>query len=261
MGLPMTLVSKRCGKARPFLSHLHGDKGGLLCCIPCRLAWDKENFEDLKGCPKWKRELYGVPTTAAPSVITCLTSELLQDAIVLTHPDRHPPERQEYARRVTAELLELKPYVLPKAKPKQPVTEKPAPPTKPAAEPLRLNYPCATCFLTVPVYYCYKCRARWDQIREDERDRINRKRRKRRARQRHLRLVRRPKASCTECGTQIKSVRKDASSCSAKCRQRAHRKRVTHNQPRRLAQPDFRNGDSAQQIRLLGKAKPVAECN
>jgi hypothetical protein len=34
-------------------------------------------------------------------------AELLRGAIALTHPDRHPPERQELANRITAGLLDL----------------------------------------------------------------------------------------------------------------------------------------------------------
>jgi hypothetical protein len=41
-----------------------------------------------------------VPVPAVPV-------ELVRDAIRLTHPDRHPPEWQEAANRVTAQLLEL----------------------------------------------------------------------------------------------------------------------------------------------------------
>jgi hypothetical protein len=37
-----------------------------------------------------------------------LDVQLLTDAIVLCHPDRHPPERIEDANRVTARLLELR---------------------------------------------------------------------------------------------------------------------------------------------------------
>ena len=42
--------------------------------------------------------------TAAP---TPLDPRLLRDAISLTHPDRHPPERAKTANAVTAALLEL----------------------------------------------------------------------------------------------------------------------------------------------------------
>ena len=48
-----------------------------------------------------------------------LTSELLADVLSLTHPDHHPPEREELARRVTQQLLALQPFVFPAPKPKQ----------------------------------------------------------------------------------------------------------------------------------------------
>lgn len=37
-----------------------------------------------------------------------LDPEMLREAIKLTHPDRHPPERQEQAARVTAWLISLR---------------------------------------------------------------------------------------------------------------------------------------------------------
>jgi hypothetical protein len=43
-----------------------------------------------------------------------LSLELLEDAIALAHPDRHPPERAARAGRVTAELLALRAYIKPK---------------------------------------------------------------------------------------------------------------------------------------------------
>lgn len=47
------------------------------------------------------------------SVCRELTSELLEAAVTLTHPDRHAPERAGKAGRVTAGLLALRPYVRP----------------------------------------------------------------------------------------------------------------------------------------------------
>jgi hypothetical protein len=45
--------------------------------------------------------------SAAPQ----LSIELLEDAIALAHPDRHPVERADRANRVTAQLLALRPHV------------------------------------------------------------------------------------------------------------------------------------------------------
>jgi hypothetical protein len=46
----------------------------------------------------------GQRTSLAPA----LEGDLLRDAIVLCHPDRHPPDRFELANTVTAKLLELR---------------------------------------------------------------------------------------------------------------------------------------------------------
>ena len=46
-----------------------------------------------------------------------ITSELLAETLQLTHPDKHPVERRELAKRVTQELLALKPFVFPKPQP------------------------------------------------------------------------------------------------------------------------------------------------
>jgi hypothetical protein len=43
--------------------------------------------------------------------MTALSIELLEDAIALAHPDRHPAERAARANRVTAQLLALRPHV------------------------------------------------------------------------------------------------------------------------------------------------------
>ena len=43
--------------------------------------------------------------------------ELLPDAIKMTHSDPHPPGRPDFAERVTADLLELKAYLVPKPPP------------------------------------------------------------------------------------------------------------------------------------------------
>ena len=45
------------------------------------------------------------PWDAVPE--NAVSAALLRDAILLTHPDRHPPVRQEQATRVTQQLNEL----------------------------------------------------------------------------------------------------------------------------------------------------------
>jgi hypothetical protein len=61
----------------------------------------------------------GVARSSDDEIIE-LTSELLADAIRLAHPDYHPPERQDLARRVTQQLLALQPFAFPAPKPKPP---------------------------------------------------------------------------------------------------------------------------------------------
>jgi hypothetical protein len=164
-----------------------------------------------------------------------LTSELLADAIKLAHPDCHPPEREELARRTTQGLLALQPFVFPAPKPKpkpaprdtsvntpsqdakRPVTEKPVAPA----------YPCADCRDTVPLNCCDACRAEHDKRKKAERDGEAAKRRKWYRKRNERRWN---SKACAVCGKEFrisggpgKVKRKDARYCSAACRQRAHR--------------------------------------
>jgi hypothetical protein len=226
-----------------FLAPLHGEKGGPLMCIPCRLQWDHENAKDLQRCSEWKRELHGAGggfNAILGRKFTYLTLELLHDAIALTHPDRHPPERAEEAQRVTAELLELKPYTPPKPKPPPPPP--PVTDNRPSAsgisqKPLRIDYPCATCFLTVPYYYCDACRKKWDEIKQRERDhrkKVQKRYRERRKERRKLRLYRPCEAA--GCDKHFWPRRKDSRYCSSKCRQRQHRARRGDLSPKTTCQ-------------------------
>jgi hypothetical protein len=92
-----------------------------------------------------------------------LTSELLNEAIALTHPDKHPPERREQATRVTQKLTDLKPFVFPAPQPKPPPPiPQPAPPRNASVnvssadlkEPSRPAYPSPQCAGDIPLYYC-----------------------------------------------------------------------------------------------------------
>jgi hypothetical protein len=226
-----------------FLSPLHGAKGGPLMCVPCRLKWDQEYVQDLKRCPDWKRELYGigdrVVSNAEP---TYLTMELLEAAVALTHPDRHPPERAESAKRVTAELLALKPYTRPKLKPKPPtITDNKRPAAAEQRKPLRFDYPCESGFLTVPWFYCDSCRKKYNEIKYRQRERRNHRQRERYRLRKSLRKFRKPTIVCGACGEEFKPCRKDARFCSGACRQKAHRHRVTASQASAAPQARSRN--------------------
>jgi hypothetical protein len=160
-----------------------------------------------------------------------LTMELLLDVLALTHPDKHPPERADVAKRVTAELLALKPFVAPKPKPK-PAVVMPAPGRGKSAAELMAEIIagekglCRCCFFTTPMFYCDACRKNYDERRKKKRalklERDNARQRDRRKRRKLARQwkQRRP---CPSCQKVFSPARADAKYCSAACRQRAHR--------------------------------------
>jgi hypothetical protein len=155
---------------------------------------------------------YMAETVATADETVLMTSELLAEALRLTHPDAHPPERSDLANRVTRQLLALQPFVFPALPPK---------PVQPAGssrdgssnvtrtaskEPSQPRYPCADCAPTVPLNYCTACRAEFERRCQEERQRERAKQRqwyeRRKARrqggsgQRHARPAgRRSKAS------------------------------------------------------------------
>ena len=165
-----------------------------------------------------------------------ITSELLDDVLQLTHPDRHPPERQDLAKRVTQELLALKPFVFPAPKPPPAPTYTPprdtsvkSPPGT-ATEPSQPTYPCDLCAETVPDSNRDPCKTEYKRRRDEERERERAKQRKQYARRQQRRRWCRPPKLCAACGAEVEGKRLDASYCSAACRQRAHRRRrITGN--------------------------------
>jgi hypothetical protein len=169
---------------------------------------------------------------------TDLSSELLADVLKLIHPDHQPPERQDLAKRVTQQLLALQPFVFPAPKPK-PITppgedddwiskrarERVA--DRAAAMDQKPRYPCADCADTVPMNYCDICRAEWEKRQEEEAEQNRVKWRAIYARRRQMTLKWRKDRTCPSCEKTFKSKRDDARYCSARCRQKAHRKTVT----------------------------------
>jgi hypothetical protein len=208
----MTATSGYCAKCNThyeYLMPLHGERGGPSCCLTCVGAWhaehgrkrnrgrvamraikgflaaggttsDLENLKTTVLCGG----LYGIDplhylhdAAALVEETIELTSELLNDALLLTHPDKHPPERKELAQRVTGQLLALKPFVFP---------AKEAPKWKPQPNPPRdgsedgrrsqleellrsvQKYPCPTCASTVPYYYCDPCKAEYRKRQEEK---------------------------------------------------------------------------------------------
>jgi hypothetical protein len=133
-----------------YLSPLHGERGGPLCCLPCIGKWDAEHIPrrrarravikalkayESTGGSLWDDKDFDSLKLAAGNILfgnrieddfKDLTFELLTAAVALTHPDRHPPELKAEAQRVTQELLALKPFVFSAPEPKPPKQSKPS---------------------------------------------------------------------------------------------------------------------------------------
>ena len=259
-----------CGKVS-YLTPLHGDKGGPLMCLTCKGAWHGEHGKKLKwrrvltktmslykkaggnlhtDLDKIKRALVlglaepGFGADGMPNEMPDITTELLSDTLKLVHPDHQPPERREMAQRVTARLLELKPYVFPEPKPEPPVTHRPSDDTvvmdKPStatldelwAEMKSKAYPCELCEGQLTSHYCNDCKAKHEEKLEKDRALEEKRRleRNRRARERyqlraqHKRLLQ-DETVCSNCASVFRAKRKDAKYCSASCRQKAYLKR------------------------------------
>ena len=159
-----------------------------------------------------------------------LTLELLTDVLALVHPDKHPPERQELAERVTSELLAIKPFVFPRLmKEERPRNTSKRGHDDPFTKVLQTKakakaYPCPACTDTVPYFYCDTCKATWEKRRREERERVNAAQRAAYARRKKPRP---PTACAAGCGTMLDGRRRHARFCSTACRVRAHRARNT----------------------------------
>jgi hypothetical protein len=244
---------------------LHGDKGGPVMCIRCGMDWHVEHarrrkagriiikamraYEAVGG--RWSdfRQLslvaagiplpgYDADTLGAD--VGDITSELLADAIQLTHPDKHPPERRALAQRVTQELLALKPFVFPALKPKPVVAAPPRDgsiksPLATLKKPSPDAYPCEVCVNEVPYYYCSPCRTEFLKRQNAERDRRNATQRAQYARRRARSRRQSGPRVCARCRSTFEPKRKDAKYCSAKCRQEAHRLRCNGKTKLQLA--------------------------
>jgi hypothetical protein len=203
---------------------LHGvEKGGPLVCVQCAI--------NIESNPERRRllEAFGLRSSARPAESTEMSLELLKDVMALTHPDRHPPERADLAKRVTAQLTALKLYLRPAPKPPEPpahVTDKTPSVVEQLRSRLMPSFPCVACLGYQPFYYCTACKAEWDKRKEAEREQAREKRREQYARRKRRRALCKAPSTCPACGEQFRPPRKDARYCSPACRQRAHRARV-----------------------------------
>ena len=144
----------KCGKVG-LIMPLHLDKGGPEMCLDCGMDWHAKDTRRRKFgrvLSKAARLYYANGGRDAEQIVSMaplaalgvrlgrrldplgyaddaigvevgdITLELLNDVLQLVHPDHHPPEREALARRVTQNLLAMKPLVFP------------APPPKPAKE-------------------------------------------------------------------------------------------------------------------------------
>jgi hypothetical protein len=255
-----------CGKRDDFLMALHGDNGGPMCCLLCCGKWHAEHgrrrklgriviraiaafldgggrsrdIEDLKLTAMCKDTSFGIDplgylvgVAATKDEVIELTSEVLTDTLKLTHPDHHPPERQELAHRVTQQLLAIQPFVFPAPIPKPFEEWAPSPPRNGSSNSRRpqttdpLRYPCPTCADTFPRFYCTTCKTEHDRRRREERENRNAKQRKRYAKRNAARKAK--PIGCAVCGTPFAGKRKDARFCSDRCRQKAHRRSRINN--------------------------------
>jgi hypothetical protein len=96
-------------------------------------------------------------------------------------------------------------------------------------EPSRSAYPCELCAETVPYFYCDPCKAEYRKRQEEAAARRRAKNREQYAVRQMRKRRRQPPKLCAAdgCTTRVEANRKDAKFCSAKCRVRAYRQRVT----------------------------------
>lgn len=256
-----------CGQPNKTIGPLHGAQGGPMFCLQCGMDWHGKHgrrrkvgrivvkamtlFFSAGGTLQDIDELclraasdgtglgqiFGWTEDTIGSEVGDLTSELLDQVLRLTHPDVHPPERQELATRVTADLTTLRPFVFPapKQKPIAPEDERWEPTytsrrdTAACATPPAPVYPCAECCYAIPFHYCASCRAEWTRRHEKQLEAQRQKERAwyraRKERQRRSRRIAGRLPLCAECQKPFELRRKDAKYCKPACRQRAHRRR------------------------------------
>jgi hypothetical protein len=98
----VTRTCRSCGRA------FETDRSHHAYCWDC--YWeerDKGRWDDEDRSSEWRKAPPGWNDQPPRKPPVTLDPRLLRDAIALTHPDRHPPERARTANAVTAALLEL----------------------------------------------------------------------------------------------------------------------------------------------------------
>lgn len=94
----MTRRCSRCGNEFTPAADYHRK------CWPC---WRADHDAEARDTAYREGFSDGLKAMARSSLHRGIPRSILRDALSLTHPDRHPPERAEIANRVTAALLEL----------------------------------------------------------------------------------------------------------------------------------------------------------
>jgi hypothetical protein len=199
----MTGTVARCTKcgSQTYVQPLHGERGGPPYCPICAGAWHAEHGRrrraarilikamkayDRAGGSLYDKDFDALKIAAGPAMFAALlsaspyktigadddfsdlTTELLTATLALTHPDKHPPEFQAEANRVTQELLALRPFVFPAPEPEKPLPREANDVLPKDAQPSERPYPCIDCANALPVDYCTECRERYDRERDED---------------------------------------------------------------------------------------------
>jgi hypothetical protein len=77
-------------------------------CYPCFLSIKKKNDAEKARAEGYAAGYHaGVSVQMSKPAAPSLDRDTLREIVALTHPDRHPPERNAVANRITAILLAM----------------------------------------------------------------------------------------------------------------------------------------------------------
>jgi hypothetical protein len=82
----------KCG-GQGLVGPLHLDRGGPIFCLPCGTEWHAEQARRRNRGEMQKRFMDMAFGRTAYAGSHELTLDLIEEAVRLTHPDKHPPER------------------------------------------------------------------------------------------------------------------------------------------------------------------------